>query len=159
MFCDQCGMPLQADFNVCPKCGKPVHGPGAPRGYAPRLETHLRTLGTLWIILGAIWLLPSLFFITMGHAVHLVMHGWPMWSFMTSPVMFGLGSMMLLVAAGGICVGWGLTRHEPWARIAAIVVGVLAIFHPPFGTLLGIYTLWVLLPRDAAAQYEQMSPR
>jgi zinc-ribbon domain len=157
MFCDRCGTPLQPDFNVCPHCGKRVGAP-ATAGHDPsRLEGHVRTLGTLWIILGALWLFPSFFMITMGHAAHFVTRGWPMWGFMTAPFMFGLGSMFLLLAAGAICVGWGLMRHEPWARTAAIVVGILAIFHPLLGTLLGIYTLWVLLPRDAAWQYEHTS--
>ena len=48
-------------------------------------------------------------------------------------------------------------NRERWARIPAIVVGILAIFHPPFGTALGIYTLWVLMPADAAAEYERLS--
>jgi len=41
--------------------------------------------------------------------------------------------------------------------IVLIVIGILAIFHPPFGTALGIYTLWVLLPADAAAEYDRLS--
>jgi zinc-ribbon domain len=156
MFCDRCGAPLQADFNVCPKCGKVVHAMVSPYS-SSRLESHLRTLGTLWIILGVLWLIPSFFLMTMGHVIRFGARSWPMFGMMGSPFMFGLGWMFLVIAGGSVCVGWGLMRHEPWARIAAIVVGVLSIFHPPLGTLLGIYTLWVLLPRDAASQYEQMS--
>jgi hypothetical protein len=48
-------------------------------------------------------------------------------------------------------------KHQPWARIAAIVLGVLALFHPPFGTALGIYTLWVLLSGDAGTEYDRMA--
>jgi hypothetical protein len=48
-------------------------------------------------------------------------------------------------------------NHERWARTTAIVIGILALFHPPFGTALGIYTLWVLLPGESAAEYDRMS--
>jgi hypothetical protein len=68
-----------------------------------------------------------------------------------------IGGSLFLVAAGGILVGWGLMRHEAWARILAVIVGILSLFHPPFGTALGIYTLWVLLPEESAAEYDQLS--
>ena len=156
MFCQRCGASIQADFNVCPKCGTPIVHPGAPvysntPVYPNRFEQHVRTLGILWIILGALWLVPSLFFMTVGHAVPFMMHRSFFGPVFLSPLMFGLGAGFLLVAAGGICIGWGLMQHEPWARIAAIILGILALFHPPLGTLLGIFTLWVLLSNDAAA--------
>jgi hypothetical protein len=62
-----------------------------------------------------------------------------------------------VVAAGGICVGWGLMRPQPWARIAALILGILALFHLPFGTALGVYTLWVLLSDHAGTEYERMA--
>lgn len=73
------------------------------------------------------------------------------------PLLFSLGSVFLLVAAGGILVGWGLMNRERWARTTAIVLAVLALLHPPFFTALGIYTLWVLLPADSAAEFERLS--
>jgi len=68
-----------------------------------------------------------------------------------------IGGVLLIVAAGGILIGWGLMNHQPWARIAGIILGVISIFHPPIGTALGIYTLWVLLSGDAGAQYDRMA--
>jgi 4-amino-4-deoxy-L-arabinose transferase-like glycosyltransferase len=49
-----------------------------------------------------------------------------------------------------------LIEHERWARVAGIALGILALVHPPFGTLLGIYTLWVLLSHDAGA-YDRLA--
>jgi hypothetical protein len=68
-----------------------------------------------------------------------------------------IGGTFLIVAAGGIAVGWGLMQHRPWARIIAVILGVLVLFHPPFGTALGIYTLWVLLSDDAGPQYDRLA--
>jgi hypothetical protein len=51
---------------------------------------------------------------------------------------------------GGVCVGLGLMQRAPWARTAAIVLGVLALFHPSFGTASGVYSLWVLLGDEGA---------
>ena len=38
----------------------------------------------------------------------------------------------------------------------AIVSAFLALTHPISGTILGIYTLWVLLPAASDQEYEQM---
>jgi hypothetical protein len=38
-----------------------------------------------------------------------------------------------------------------------IVVGFLALLRMPFGTALGIYTLWVLLPESSGREYEVLS--
>lgn len=163
MFCNRCGMQLQPEFNLCPKCGAAVgsNAPGASSTpvttASARLQKRLRILGILWIVIGVLWIIPSLVLMGLSHAPH-IMIGDEMFSrsFMP-PFLFSLGSVFLVIAASGILVGWGLMNHERWARITAIVVGILAIFHPPFGTALGIYTLWVLLPANSASEYERLS--
>lgn len=72
-------------------------------------------------------------------------------------VMSIIGGSLFLLAAGGILVGRGLMTHQSWARIVAVILGILALFHPPFGTALGIYTLWVLLSNQAGEEYERMA--
>ncbi|HKW18205.1 MAG TPA: zinc ribbon domain-containing protein [Terriglobales bacterium] len=156
LFCNRCGTELQPDFNLCPKCGAPVAS--TPPAIGPtKLQRHLRILGILWIVVGVLWILPSLVLMGMSHASHIVIGDEMFTRHFMPPLMFSLGSVFLIIAAGGILVGWGLMNHERWARLTAIVIGVLAIFHPPFGTALGIYTLWVLLPADAGAEYDRMS--
>ena len=110
-------------------------------------------------MVGVLGIIPSLAILGISHHPHILI-GDEMFSrpFMP-PMLFSLGSIFFLVAAGGILVGWGLMNRERWARIAAIVVAFLAAFHPPFGTALGVYTLWVLLPNRAAAEYERLSTR
>ena len=157
MFCNRCGTQLQPDFRLCPKCGAPVGASAAVPSPSGRLQRHLRTLGILWIVVGVLWVIPSLVLMGISHAPHLML-GDDMYAhaFMP-PMMFSLGVVFLVIAAGGVLVGWGLMNHERWARMTAIVLGILALFHPPFGTALGIYTLWVLLPADSATEYDRMS--
>jgi hypothetical protein len=68
-----------------------------------------------------------------------------------------IGGSLFIVAACGILLGWGLLRLQPWARMAAIVVGIVALLHPPFGTALGIYTLWVLLTDQGGVEYDRLA--
>jgi hypothetical protein len=156
MFCNQCGTQVQPDYIVCPKCGKPLSRPVAASNQS-RLERHLRTLGILWIVVGTLFLVPSLILFVLGSAAHFVIHGEEMARILGPLVLYLLGSTLLILAAGGICVGWGLMQRQPWARTTAIILGVLALFYPPFGTALGIYTLWALLSNDAGVQYERMA--
>ena len=57
---------------------------------------------------------------------------------------------MLTLSAAGIIAGLGLLKFRPWAWILAIglsVLGLLNVPFGPFGTVLAIYGLWVLLAR------------
>ena len=60
---------------------------------------------------------------------------------------------VLAKAAAGFVAGWGLLNREPWGRVLALVLGFLALIHVPFGTALGVYTLWVLLPAHSEEEY------
>ena len=45
--------------------------------------------------------------------------------------------------------GWALLTGKSWARPLLLVISVLHLPNVPFGTALGIYTLWVLLSDEA----------
>jgi len=65
--------------------------------------------------------------------------------------------VVYLRGALGALVGIGLLRRERWARPLALVVGVLMLIKIPFGTALGIYTLWVLVPAQSAMEYDAIA--
>jgi hypothetical protein len=65
--------------------------------------------------------------------------------FITGAVGAGIALFLIIISLPGILAGIGLLKMQPWGRIVAIVVGVLHILSFPFGTALGVYTLWVLL--------------
>ena len=155
MFCNQCGAQLQTDFLVCPRCGKAVQSSvSAPPS---RLESHLRTLGILWMVVGGMTLVPALLLMMLS-SFHIVLPIPDAVARTLSPLLFlVIGSVILFIAVGELLVGWGLMHREPWARTGAIIIGVLALIHPPFGTLLGIYTLWVLLSQNADIEYQRLA--
>jgi len=57
----------------------------------------------------------------------------------------------------GIVTGIGLLRLRPWARILGIVLSALSLLMVPFGSLLGIYGLWVLLSKDTERLFNAQS--
>lgn len=52
---------------------------------------------------------------------------------------------LILTSIPEIIGGFGLLKRRPWARILILVVACLDLLWIPFGTIIGIYELWVLL--------------
>ena len=157
MFCDKCGASLQADQGFCSRCGKQVSGPIV--GYPPRnrVREHVRLLGIFWLALSALdglmgvasYILANTIFI---RGIH------PNQPAFLHPFLSFIGIVVIVKAFAGFATGWGLLQREPWARTAAVVLAIPSLFfNVPFGTALGIYTLWVLLPAESDKEYEQES--
>jgi len=141
---------------VCPKCGQ---GRGNPLGLVPsRLERHLKMLGTLWMVIGGLFAIPAVFLMVFGNSVHWVFHREEPWPALFQLLLVVASGTLATLAAGGVCVGMGLMQRRQWARTAGIILGVLALFHPPLGTALGIYSLWVLLADERGEEYRHLSP-
>jgi len=156
MFCNQCGAEMQPAYNVCPRCGKPATHILIAR--PSRLAYHLPTLSILWMIVGGLCLIPAVILLLLSRIVHIAVPLTETVARSLGPlILMILGGTIFLIGAGGLLIGWGLMRHEAWARIAAIVLGILALFHPPLLTLLGIYTLWVLLGGGSEAEYGRLA--
>jgi hypothetical protein len=60
------------------------------------------------------------------------------------PAVFFLGSLLGLI--GGI----GLLSSQRWARILVLITSAIACFVFPVGTIIGVYSLWVLLQDETA---------
>ena len=156
MFCDACGTAIESGQNFCSRCGKPVIS--APFGAAPhsRVEEHVRLLGILWFALSAFSVLGGVILVILANTlfVQLSRKGVP--GFL-QPLLTFLGIFFLAKACAGFLTGWGLLQRQPWARILALVLAFVSLFNIPFGTALGVYTLWVLIPADAERQYETLA--
>ena len=165
MFCDKCGAQLQEGQAFCSSCGKsfqtqaapvpPVAGPPLD-GAENRVAKHTRTLAILWIIWSVFHLLPAMLFFGMGSMAMPFMHGFRQIPFL-GPFMAVFGGLVVICSVAGIIAGWGLLSFQPWGRMLAIVLGCFALINIPFGTALGIFTLWVLLPRPSEEQYRRLA--
>ncbi len=157
MFCDRCGTRLGEGQNFCPSCGKPAGVvPMMPPGRS-KLAGHVRLLGILWLALSAFRLLPGLFLMAFFRHRGPFEFLPPEVPFFVHTIIRVVGVVLLASAAVGILAGWGLLERQPWARVLAIVLGVLNLIDMPFGTALGVYTLWALLPSKSEEEYRQIA--
>ena len=63
------------------------------------------------------------------------------------------GCIMFVLAIPGIVAGAGLLMRRQWGRILAMIVSVFGLLNFPIGTLIGGYTLIVLLQDSATAYF------
>lgn len=106
--------------------------------------------------IGGLFLLPALFLMVFGRGIHFVTHDQEVLEIFPL-FLYVAGGTLTILAAGGVSVGLGLMQRRPWARTAAIILAVLGLFHPPFGTALGVYTLWVLLADEHGDEYQYLT--
>ncbi len=158
MFCDGCGTQLTGSETFCPSCGKVLSRIPPPRPAAGRIAGHLHTLAIFWLVYSTFRLLGGWFFSEFFTHWSGLWNQWnPQIPFFIPGILHGIGIMLMAGGALGILAGWGLLERQPWARILAIVLGFLVLFHFGIGTVLGIYTLWVLLPAESAREFERMT--
>ena len=110
------------------------------------------------VILGGLYLIGHAIFLAIGAFLFLLLVGLApvsgereaMW--VLTLVGTTVGGLLAALAVPGLLAGWGLLTHKPWARILAIVVGMLGLINVPVGTAIGLYTLWALT-QPAAIEY------
>ena len=167
MYCSACGQPVDVSQAMCLRCGRQIapmasYTPVAYQG--SRVHRHMQALAVLWIAY-SLWILLHWAiavgvlggaFSNWGRHSHAFegLNGFPFFhaSWLVPLITVFLVGRAVLCLVTGI----SLLRRASWARILAIVAAFFSLIHPISGTILGIYTLWVLLPAASGQEYERM---
>lgn len=176
MYCDGCGSPFAAGAQYCRSCGKRILGvpAAAPAGAAAgwpasagaaraagdgRVGRNIQLLAGLWLASGILRLIGLTGAMAFRHFTYDGGWGWwaPGWPFHFGPWLLFGGATLGFLGIVHLLLAWGLYQREPWARMLGIVIGILALVRFPFGTALGIYTLWVLAPNPSGREYDAMT--
>ncbi len=167
MYCSACGQPMDASQTTCRMCGRqsaPIASYGPVSYPRNRVHRHTHTVAILWIAY-SLWIL-----LHWAIAVGFLAGAFTNWDHMSHGFdgLYGFPFFratwlvplltVVLVGRAILCLvtGISLLRRASFARILAIVAAFLALIHPFAGTILGIYTLWVLLPSASGQEYDQM---
>lgn len=108
------------------------------------MDTHVKILGFLYIIAGAILVVLGLMLFGIIGGSGLI-SGDRQAMLVTGIVGTALAVFFVILSIPSIIAGIGLLKHREWARILTIILGVFHLFGFPIGTALGVYTLYVLL--------------
>lgn len=161
MFCDGCGGAVQPGQSFCSKCGKQIVGPVSLMQPLPgRVKAHVHLLGLLWLALSAFNVVGGVVLYILANTLFARMHEFGVppeapTGFLR-PLLSVFAIFILAKAACGFIAGWGLLQREPWARVIALVLAFVSLFNVPFGTAIGVYTMWVLLPGESQQQYDDL---
>ena len=108
------------------------------------MQKHVSILGIFYIAFGVLGLLAAII-VFVAVAGGGLISGDQTAIVITATVATFIAGFLLLLSLPSIIGGVALMRYAPWARILVLILGVLNLFNIPFGTILGVYTLWVLM--------------
>jgi hypothetical protein len=122
-----------------------------------RVEGRVRTLGGLYLAISALGILSACIAFT-AIAPWGLLSGDPT----ATALLAGLGgtvaAVLLVLSAPGLIGGLALLTRRPWARLYAMVFSAVILFWFPLGTILGTYSLYVLLQPDTRFYFESHAP-
>lgn len=123
-----------------------------------QLQLHVPIVAWLLIVGHAIFLAIAGFIFFLLTSIGVTVHDAQV-SGILLIVATSVASLLSLLAIPGLIAGFGLLARQSWARILAIVVAILGLLNFPLGTLIGIYSLWVLLQEASTAYFARPNPR
>jgi hypothetical protein len=117
------------------------------------MDTHVKVLGAVNVVFGAFGvLLAFALMLIFGATASIAGASGDADAALAVPIIgitgTALVTVLLVLSLPEVIVGIGLVRFRPWARVAGIVLSLVELFMFPFGTILGVYGLWVLFSRD-----------
>jgi hypothetical protein len=71
----------------------------------------------------------------------------------TAAIFTTLAVIAILWGAAHVVTGVPLRQRRHWARLLALMLGSVDLILLPYGTALGVYTLWVLLHEEGKAAF------
>jgi len=119
------------------------------------METHVKILGWLNVGFGSLGILVSLAILggTLAVSSLLGVGGDEALLPMHMVALIGgfIALFTLLLSMPALVLGIGLLNHQPWARILGLVLAAVSLLHVPLGTVLALYSFWVLLKPETEA--------
>lgn len=163
MYCDACGTQLETGQVFCSKCGKQIVIGATQAVKVNRVAQHGQLLGILWIAYSALTALVGIvLLVVFQHILPAILRYQPPQQQGPPPeVVFGLlrplmhivAVLVLAKGVAGLFAGIGLLQRAGWSRMLTLVLACISLLSFPFGTAIGVYSLWVLLSANAEAEF------
>ncbi len=124
-------------------------------GYTRDWNQHYYFLGILYLVFGALGVIGGILAFMVIAGV-----GFFSGSIAASGITAIIATVVLVItiltSLPGLIIGYGLIKRWCWVRIPTIIIGILNLPGFPFGTILGIYTLWLFLNDESNRYYRSI---
>lgn len=117
------------------------------------MRSHIQIVAWLHIVYGAFGVLLALMVGGLIGGIGLFMPDAVSGGIMAAVATFVAGFIALL-SVPSLVAGWGLLARKSWARILVIILSVLNLFNVPVGTIVGAYSLWVMMQNETKVLLE-----
>jgi hypothetical protein len=126
-------------------------------------EEHNKFLGIANLAYGGFHLLMMfvmlVFISVMFTAIANDPHGSPPPPGFFLPFILIAGLFQTIFSIPPFIAGYALLKRKRWAKIAAIVSGVMSAMSVPVGTAVSVYTFWFLFSEPGKVLYDGVAPR
>jgi hypothetical protein len=112
------------------------------------MKRQITTLGVLYIIFGLLGMLVAIIFFN-ALAGRAPIPGTARLPFSTRGFGSVLAFFFTIVSVPAVIGGVALLLRQSWARVLLLILGFVNVFNIPLGSILGIYTIWVLMSDEA----------
>jgi hypothetical protein len=109
------------------------------------MEKHIDVIGALWIVWGAIGVIFGLFILGILFGISFIPDMGYEAPVILRTVGLGVGLFFVVLSAPEVIAGIGLLKRQEWGRVLVLVEAFLNLIVIPFGTILGIYSIVILL--------------
>lgn len=119
-----------------------------------KMSGHISAVGVLHIVLGVLGIIGagiSFIVITGGGLIS----GDSTAIIITSTIASVIAVIILVLSIPGIIGGVGLLKRKSWARILVLILAFINLLNIPVGTVIGVYSIWVLMSSDTIKLMEQ----
>ena len=72
-------------------------------------------------------------------------------------ILFIIAAVIILFSLLGIIGAIGVLRRREWGRILLLVISFFHLIRVPLGTILGVYSIWVLLNNETIRLFNPVS--
>jgi hypothetical protein len=118
------------------------------------MQDQVKIIAILWIVLGTLSIVIAFFAFLILIGVSLIPDMGTVAPGILQIVGIAVSSFFVVLGLPKIIGGIGLLKRQEWARILILVVSFLSLIDIPLGTVLGIYSIIVLLNKNAVKLFE-----
>ena len=115
------------------------------------MEQHIKVAAALNIALGVLGLVLGMiaFVVLAGIGFLIAASGDPDVLPILTFIAVITAGFFLITSVPDIIGGIGLVKRQSWARILVLILSVLKLINIPLGTIVGVYSIWVLMQDEA----------